>query len=133
MFRPWVSVRKRLSKNQFRRRNLGMQIFQTNLCWNWKFAEFILFKFLSLKSSNCIKVNCKKWLGFWIRKLNYSPHTPHEGTNLVWRCFVFIRKCRCIYTWIAVHLSIPCAANLGTGIKVAWLRKAFKFKLVITN
>ena len=64
---------------------------------------------------------------FW--KLNYSPQPPHEGTNLGWRCFVFIRK----YRGITVHLSMPCTANLGTGIKVARLRQVFKFKLVTAN
>ena len=32
-----------------------------------------------------------------------------------------------------VHLSMPCPANLGTGIKVARLRQALKLKVVTAN
>ena len=62
-------------------------------------------------------------------EIKLFPRPPHEGTNLDLRCIVFISK----YRGITVHLRMPCAANLGTGIKVARLRQVFKFKLVTGN
>ena len=129
MFRPWVSVRKLLLKKQFRRINLWDANFSNKSLLDLKVLWFHFFKFPSLKSCNCIKANCKKWMSFRIGKSNYSPQPPHEGTNLDWCCFAFISK----YRGITVHLSMPCAANLGTGIKLARLRQVFKFKLVTAN